>query len=64
MKSDNGQMDLLFVEDLDIRPKYVTREPMPLETKLQFEKEVLILHFQTPRVHLQTTIQTSRCSFA
>ena len=41
MKPDDQQMDLQFFQTLGIKPKYVDVEPMPVDLKLQNEKEVL-----------------------
>lgn len=41
LKSGNGQLDLLFTEDLGIKPKYTDAGPIPLADKLEREKEVL-----------------------
>ncbi len=41
MKPDDHQIDSLFSEELDIKPKYVEVEPIPIDKKLQFEKQVL-----------------------
>lgn len=41
MKPEDNQMGLLFTEGLDIKPKYVEVEPIPIENKLAFEKQVL-----------------------
>lgn len=41
MKPDDYQMDIQFFQSLGIQPKYVEVEPMPLDLKLQNEKQVL-----------------------
>ena len=41
MKPENQQMDFSLMTGLDIKPKYVDVEPMPLEYKLEHEKKVL-----------------------
>lgn len=41
IKPDDNQLDTLFIEGLEMKPKYVIVDPIPLDMKLQYEKQVL-----------------------
>ncbi|MFS0780609.1 DNA polymerase III subunit alpha [Bacillus sp. 1P06AnD] len=41
VSSDDGSFDFFKETGFDLKPKYIEVEPIPLETKLEFEKEVL-----------------------
>ena len=41
VRPDDGEANLFDADDLFIKPKYVVVDPMPTDTKLQKEKEVL-----------------------
>jgi DNA polymerase-3 subunit alpha len=44
---DKEQMDLFLEEEMNIKPKYVKVEPLNIEEKLKFEKQVLGFYFSS-----------------
>ncbi|MBY0099017.1 DNA polymerase III subunit alpha [Mesobacillus maritimus] len=44
---DTGQFGLFFDNEFDLKPKYVTVDPLRVEDKLSFEKEVLGIYLST-----------------
>ncbi|MCU9614195.1 DNA polymerase III subunit alpha [Caldibacillus lycopersici] len=52
MKPDDAQMDFLLEDGLDIKPKYMMVEPIPIDSKLQLEKQALGMFVSTHPVAL------------
>lgn len=56
MKPDDNQMDLALFQSLGLKPKYVSVEPMPIDHKLQFEKQVLGLFISKHPASIHRTL--------